>query len=579
MTKHLALLALATALSGCFLTYDPETVEPAPAGGGSCAGPGSLCEPQSCTGSTLSYASFCSSGTCPTQSTASCDPYVCGGTGCKTSCGGDVDCTAGNFCLVSSCVAKRAAGQLCTSASQCGSGFCSPDGRCCDGACTGSCEACNGLNTVGGAPAGTCAAIQFGGRPAAGHTDCAGDAVGACAGACDGVQAVTCSYPTVECRGLSCTAGTQTNAASCSAGSCPAVVTVPCVPYVCGPAACLTACSTAADCAANRYCDGSSQCVAKQGDGATCTADDQCGNGHCADGVCCATACGGCKACNVPTHVGTCWDVPGGYDPHGACTAASCQTTCNGSGGCGTAPPGICNSSGCANGPLDAFDRPTSASATLVASCSGSAQSCPGLSGPAQTCNLHTCDGGSCNVTCLDNSDCISGTVCLDGRCEYCATNADCYPGAPQCDVGPYGAVCDCPGDPSCADSQCNTPMDCMNAGFGSVCVQYQDVCQCSTLAGDVCNGRAARCGGAPGFCTCGSGVGTLCDVGQLCSDKSTTGSCKIAPGYPCTADPAKCASGACGAGGMCTKLETGRPCAHDNECLNGLCSGTWTCN
>jgi hypothetical protein len=581
MTKHLALLAAAAALSGCFLTYDPEAVEPAPGGGGSCEGAGSLCEPQSCTGSTLSHASFCANGTCPAQTTASCAPYVCGGIGCKTSCGGDVDCTDGNFCLATNCVPKRAAGELCVSANQCASDFCSPDATCCDTACTGSCETCNGVNTVGGAPAGTCATVLFGSRPEPGHAGCTGDAAGACAGYCDGVTTASCSYPTVECRGASCAAGTQTNPASCSAGSCPVAVTVPCTPYVCGPTACKVACASSADCVPGSYCDGSGQCVAKLTQGAPCTGSpaDQCATGVCAQGVCCATACATeCRACNLPGTVGLCSNVPAGQDPNGDCTVDSCETTCTGSGACGTATGGAyCNSANCTNAAPDPFGRPTGASANL-ALCSGATQTCPAPSASVQQCSLHTCDGGQCNVTCLDNSDCVSGTLCVAGKCQTCASSADCHPGSPQCSVGPLGAVCDCPGDPSCADAICNSPGDCMAAGFGSVCAQYWDYCQCTPGDG-ACNGRGPRCGATPtGNCTCGAGVDNRCAVGQLCTDDTTSGTCKIAPGFPCTAIPADCASGSCGAGGMCSRLPATRPCTRPDDCTSGVCDTTWRC-
>jgi hypothetical protein len=299
-------------------------------------------------------------------------------------------------------------------------------------------------------------------------------------------------------------------------------------------------------------------------------------NGNCADGVCCNTPCGACKSCNQAGKVGLCSNVPLGQDPHDYCSLSSCQAACNGTGGCTTAPAGICNSSGCANGPSDGFGRPISPLAT-IALCSGATQSCPAPSGGAQSCNLHTCDGPQCNLTCLDNSDCISGTVCLSGKCEYCASSADCYPGAPSCDVGPSGAVCACPGDPGCADAICNSPGDCMAAGFGSVCAQYWDVCQCSTAVGDVCNGRGPRCGGAPGFCTCGAAPDNRCLVGQLCTNNTLGGVCKIAPGFPCTGLPSDCASGACAAG-LCTRLPSGRPCAHGSECTSDWCDTTWKC-
>src|SRR5262249_38437751 len=53
-----------------------------------CVYPTGQCSPQSCTGSTLKLAAFCSGGTCPTPLTQDCAPTTCNsaGTGCIGSC-------------------------------------------------------------------------------------------------------------------------------------------------------------------------------------------------------------------------------------------------------------------------------------------------------------------------------------------------------------------------------------------------------------------------------------------------------------------------------------------------------------
>jgi hypothetical protein len=92
------------------------------------------------------------------------------------------------------------------------------------------------------------------------------------------------------------------------------------------------------------------------------------------------------------------------------------------------------------------------------------------------------------------------------------------------------------------------------------------------------CNSRGPRCDGNPGSCTCGAAPGSLCPVGQRCSDATTSGTCKIAPLFPCTADPADCVSGYCEGSGVCGPLQAGSPCASWWDCASWHCGATWTC-
>lgn len=543
-----------------------------------CTYPSSVCRPQSCTGSTRSYAASCSGGVCPTSFTDSCEPYVCSGTGCKTGCTPDSDCSTGNYCSGGSCFAKKAAGVSCSAANQCLSDHCSPDGKCCNEDCTGTCEACNGVNT--GVAAGICGTIQAGSPPDPTHTQCTGDASGAfCAGSCNGTAKDACTYPATQCRSASCTSSTQTLAASCSGGSCPAAVTQPCGTYACGATACKLTCGSDVDCASGNYCDGTSHCVAKLAVASLCGAANQCQSGVCADGVCCNVACGGCKACNLPGNVGSCTNVPAGQDPHASCSVLSCQITCNGSGGCSTATTGqICASSSCVNAtPLPgAYGRPPYATATLRR-CAGT-QSCPAAQTAGQYCDGYLiCEGPQCATSCSGNSSCSADTLCYNGECVPCSTDADCRAEAPWCNPDtPYGRACDCAGDPGCNEgSGCYYGSDCEPGGWGQACVGYS----CSCTGSGQCNGRAPRCMPSPSV-QCGCGPNAYpCAVGQLCSDGTLTGACRIAPGFPCTgsgADP-NCASGTC-SGGTCTKLPAARPCSHASDCTSGVCTTNWTC-
>src|SRR5438874_8262307 len=139
-----------------------------------------------------------------------CNPYVCGATACKGSCGSDSDCISGDYCNGSSqCVAKKADGLACGASNQCVNGSCA-DGVCCNQACNGQCQACDVAGSVGQCTPVSGAPHLNGGARAA----CASDG-STCGGSCDGSNIAACAYPTAQCRGASCGSGTATASASC----------------------------------------------------------------------------------------------------------------------------------------------------------------------------------------------------------------------------------------------------------------------------------------------------------------------------------------------------------------------------
>jgi hypothetical protein len=142
---------------------------------------------------------------------------------------------------------KHPNGDACATPAECASGI-KADGVCCDRACTGQCEACD----VAGS-AGTCVTVV--GPPHAGRPGCGGS--GPCQGACDGTSTVACVFPGAAtfCAPGSCTDGVETAPAVCDgAGACAVAATRSCGDYACGPLACLTSCTTDADCAPGRVC-------------------------------------------------------------------------------------------------------------------------------------------------------------------------------------------------------------------------------------------------------------------------------------------------------------------------------------
>jgi hypothetical protein len=191
-------------------------------------------------------------------------------------------------------------------------------------------------------------------------------------------------------------------------GACVAANSVSCAPYLCdssgGAPACRTTCQAGVvGCASLATCTNGS-CGAKvlKADGDGCVADGDCMSTHCADGVCCATACtGACVACDLTGFVGKCHDVDAGKaDPHKVCKdagASTCKQTglCNGAGACALY---------------------AATTTCLAGTCSG-----------RMLVGARRCDG---NGTCLAATQ----TDCLPFRCDTattacftsCTTNAQC---------------------------------------------------------------------------------------------------------------------------------------------------------
>ncbi len=132
-------------------------------GQGACAWPGNTTQcgsPVCAAGTTQNHQYFCDShGSCQ-DTVKACDPFVCDPTAssCKTSCVGDGDCIAGDYCKTTQCVPKMVDGERCGSANQCQSGYCelSNDGAtCCSTACPAPMDCSSGDCVCSGV---TCAA-------------------------------------------------------------------------------------------------------------------------------------------------------------------------------------------------------------------------------------------------------------------------------------------------------------------------------------------------------------------------------------------------------------------------------------
>ena len=106
-----------------------------------------------------------------------------------------------------------------------------------------------------------------------------------------------------------------------------------CAPFACDVArgVCKSICATNDDCVTGKMCNPIGLCGFRED--VACSSNAECLSGHCAQGVCCSTACTGpCRSCGLAGSLGTCTTVPrGAPDPFGTCGAGG---TCNSQGGC-----------------------------------------------------------------------------------------------------------------------------------------------------------------------------------------------------------------------------------------------------
>jgi hypothetical protein len=87
------------------------------------------------------------------------------------------------------------------------------------------------------------------------------------------------------------------------------------------------------ECPDAQLCAGPGMCVPEdRPNGTECDRDAVCGSGHCADGVCCDTACDGeCEACNTEDGEGQCVPFAPGTDPADECAG---DQVCSGERSC-----------------------------------------------------------------------------------------------------------------------------------------------------------------------------------------------------------------------------------------------------
>jgi hypothetical protein len=335
-----------------------------------------------------------------------------------------------------------------------------------------------------------------------------------------------------------------------------------------------------------------------QAQGAACADGRQCTTGHCADGVCCDTACDGvCLTCNPPSSPGTCSPIAAGARPRLASDcpaddAATCAGNgmCDGHGACGKYPDGT----PCGDGTCNA--------GSIVGGkvCDGNGRCLPG---PVVTCAPFLCDASTspprCLQSCTTSAQCVAGRPCEDGSCgkkadgaactsdEQCQ-NAHCVDGT-CCATACAGACTSCNqvghegtcrpvaaggADPHglCTDSRTADPASCGSSGVcdgQGGCLKYaaDTVCHPASCTAAVLT-RTSTCDGQG---TCQGGVVQSCNPFGC-----RNGQCNGA----CTGD-ADCAAGnTCNATTMSCGLKgIGQACGGNAECASTICADGVCCN
>src|SRR5581483_2069877 len=210
--------------------------------------------------------------------------------------------------------------------------------------------------------------------------------------------------------------------------------------------------------------------MAQLDNGSACGQDSACKSGHCADGVCCDTACTGqCQRCDLPSTLGTCSIISGapvGGRP--ACTTdgSACGGTCDGTNPSACTYPS--NTVNCASATCAAGQQ------FPAVQCDGSG-SCGKPQG--QSCGNYACGTMTCKNVCASDSDCATGNYCRNNACVN------------MTDLGTQ-----CTGDDQCTSGHCADGVCCDKACQGQCesCAESGKAGTCTAVMGVPRNGRMA---------------------------------------------------------------------------------------
>jgi uncharacterized protein (TIGR03382 family) len=287
-----------------------------------------------------------------------------------------------------------------------------------------------------------------------------------------------------------------------------------------------------------------------QAQGTTCLRDADCVTGHCVDGVCCDTACGG----GDPTDCQTC-------APAGTCTVLDTTHVCRPDAGpCDVEERCDGVAAAC---PADSFlstsvtCRASTGPCDLAEQCPGDAGTCP-ADALAPTTTQCRASAGPCDVA--ETCSGASASCPADG---FAAASTVCRPTAGDCDVAESctGTSASCPADAfapattlcRAAMSSCDVAESC--TGSAAACPADKSLPDDSACDdGDPCTEHdicvSGTCGGAAVSCP----VADECHTAAMCQRPS--GTCSSAP----KPDGTACARGTC-QGGTCVAAPMPQGC------------------
>ena len=489
------------------------------------------------------------------------------------------DCDDGIECTVDSCEEPNCihgpVDSLCDDANPCTADVCDRVGGCSNANVADGTDCVDPGGANGACTAGVCSS------GCTSDADC-DDAFACTTNTCDADTGI-CDAPARD--DAACDDGNPCTVDACAVTGCnntPAADDAACTTAggamgLCASGACVTGCTTDAECDDGVSCTSDS-CDVSIGACVNVPEDSACDDGvDCTSDVCSAAT--GCVA--TPVNA-ACDDGIG-------CTS----DTCDASAGC-IATPGdlacddgvtctvdVCSeTSDCSQTPADALcDDGNGCTTNVCASTGGCGTTDVGAGAPCTNAggSAGLCDGaGACEVGCATDAECDDGNACNGS--EVCdGTDGTCTPGTPlSCDDGVACTEDSCSPGTGCVvatdDGNCDDGNPCTSGACAPTgCTQANAPDTTTCMLG----GNSGQC--QTGSCVIGCAGDGDCDDGVACTADScdlSTGSCRNVTADAACDDGIGCTTDTCTASG-CQNAPAAAACSDGNSCTTNMCTAT----